>query len=1163
MSGSRKAMHAIGVTCVLTLCAGMSGGLLSQAPQKRPPALPSATTKTQPLSQQSRRNVGKAYFEQARYAEAVGEFQKVIAAGHAAATDYLNLGVALLHAVRFDDALGSLTTAKQMDPKLLAAEYNLGILLKNEQRYPDAAAALERVAAADPGDAGAWFNLGAVRLSQRKLEEAREAFGRVVAMGFARGQNFYVASLFRSFTVLSQLKRTAEAQKFLQLHEQMKGRVPEIALQGPALEGGKYGSIVVPMAPPTPPKVSAAAALTFVDVSERMGLALLPENKPKLTDRAPSFGPVVVAADYDGDGYTDLFAIIGDGNWLLHKNGNGTFEDVTEKAGVGGTGGSMDAVFADYDNSGKSSLFVAGMGGVHLYRNRGDGTFADETDKAGLALPGQELELDLSVALFDFDNDGFLDLVVGVYTYLGELVGGVDGKPPRYSYRAIRYFRNNGDGTFTEKTDEVGLKSNAGRMTKILIADFNNDGYMDLLALRDNGSPLLYLNQGDGKFADRTEDAGAALAQFVAVDGQVSDLNHDGDFDLVLWGPGGVRVLYGNGDGTFTAAVNFPAISSPTHSLPVRGATADLNGDGFDDVLAVDDKGNWHFIANLGTHFEEAKISIPLKGNSFAALAAAWLGAPGRLNLVGLTRSGKMVAFERTGPPSRWLEVKLSGAKSNTQGVGSIVEFKAGNFYNKVLAAGDRVRVFTDGLTRLDVVRVTWPNLIVQNQINVATNQRAVVRESERLASSCPLLYIWDGTKYVYYTDVLGMAPLGVLAPDGSRLPPNPQELVRLPGTMREQNGEYVIQISDELREVEFFDQVRLLAVDHPVGEEIYSDEIYSSVPQAPALFAVREKRLPVSAVDDRGRDVLPLIRELDGRYPDAFRMLRVPGLAETHTLTLDLGDVPVSATATLWLTGWVFWSDSNSARAVSSNSALQMISPYVQVRDAQGEWVTVVPDMGIPSATNRTMRVDLTGKFLSPDHHIRIVTNLCVYWDQIFLSLGDSAAPTPMAVPLLGADLHYRGFSTPASDLAHRQPDSFDYYKLLTDAPWNPLAGRYTRYGPVEDLLAKADDRLVVLATGDEMSLRFDARQLPPLRAGFARTFFLYLHGWAKDGDPNTATSRTVAPMPFGEMPQYPYGSEEIFLTSPEHQDYLRNFQTRPGHALIPPLAPLAFRPN
>jgi len=131
------------------------------------------------------------------------------------------------------------------------------------------------------------------------------------------------------------------------------------------------------------------------------------------------------------------------------------------------------------------------------------------------------------------------------------------------------------------------------------------------------------------------------------------------------------------------------------------------------------------------------------------------------------------------------------------------------------------------------------------------------------------------------------------------------------------------------------------------------------------------------------------------------------------------------------------------------------MISPYLQVRDAGGKWVTVIEDMGLPSGTNRTMRVDLTGKFLSADHHVRIVTNLCVYWDQIFFTTREAPTPAAIALPLVDADLHYRGFSALASDPDHVKPDTFDYQQVMTTAPWNPLRGNYTRYGSVGKLLA------------------------------------------------------------------------------------------------------------
>jgi hypothetical protein len=279
--------------------------------------------------------------------------------------------------------------------------------------------------------------------------------------------------------------------------------------------------------------------------------------------------------------------------------------------------------------------------------------------------------------------------------------------------------------------------------------------------------------------------------------------------------------------------------------------------------------------------------------------------------------------------------------------------------------------------------------------------------------------------------------------------------------------------------------------------------------------------------------------------------------MADLHALTLDLGELPAHAPVSLWLNGWVFWTDSNGSRALMSNRQLAMTSPYLQVRDAAGKWVTVIPDLGLPSGTNRTMRVDLAGKFLSPDRHVRIVTNLCVYWDQIFYTTNEAPAPAPGELPLVAADLHYRGFSTPTSDPEHRKPDSFNYQQVMAAAPWNPMRGNYTRYGAVDKLLARPDDQLVVLATGDELTVRFSSRALAPVKPGWKRDFFLYARGWAKDGEPNTAFAWTVQPLPFGHMSNYPPGPHDRAPSTPEYRQYLREYLTRPGYALIPPLAP------
>ena len=1126
-------------------------------------------------SLQTTRNLGKAYYEQGKYAEAAAEFRKVVASGRALATDHANLGMALMQANQFDAALGELTTARQMAPKNVAIWYNLGILYKHELRYPDATVALRRVTEADPDDPSAWFNLGTVYFSERKFPEALAAYEHVNKMGLGRGQNFYVASLYRTFTVLLRLGRQADAQKILKIHQQVHDKVPGISLQNQALDGGKYGTIWVPPAPATTAG-TPERKVAFADITGKLGVSLAGDSSRlesfkdisaaqysvpfALKNLVPLFGSSAALGDYDGDGHLDLYIVNPSGsNHLLHNNGNGTFSDVTEKAGVRGPAGSVSAIFADYDNSGHLSLFVTGVGGVTLYKNKGDGTFENATEKAGLK--GKPGELDTSALLFDSDSDGVLDLVVTAYTDLNT--------PPKkspfsfpadFSAARSRFYRNNGNGTFTDITSSTGLNAARGRMRGATFGAFTGSGYDDLVFFRDDAPPLLFVNEGEDKFVNRTREAGGTFADAVVQQAQVADFNHDGNFDLVLWTRSGPRVLFGRGNARFRAAEALPAIQPSSSPFAFEGTVADLDGDGFTDLLAQDASGKWRFLSNHTGHFREGSLALPagsLKGEGVTQVLPAWLADPGRLNLIALSRSGKLAVLEKEGPPAHWLEVKLKGYKSNMAGIGTVVELKSGNYYSKYLVTGSMSGAYTGDLTRLDVVRVTWPDQVIQNSINVKTDASISVQESERLASSCPLLYVWNGKRFVFVTDVLGVGPLGELAPDGTYVKPHPREFVRLPGFLEPRDGAYTFQVTDELREVDFVDRLRLLAVDHPADENVFANEIYSSSSAAPQLYAVRNEQLPVSAVDGHGNDVLNLLRKADGQYVAGFKRNQIPGMAETHTLALDLGNFPDSEHVALWLTGWVYWTDSNGARAMMTNPQLPMIAPYLQVKSSAGKWVTVIPDMGLPSGTNRTMRVDLSGKFLSSDHHVRIVTNLCLYWDRVFVSTNDrEIRPTQVLAPL-SADLHYRGFSVPASDPNHRRPDHFEYTRLLKLAPWNPMTGNYTRYGNVRELLSSADDRLVVMATGDEMTVGFSAGALKPLKAGWKRDLFLDAAGYAKDGEPNTAYSKTVAPLPFRAMQNYPPSKSDRAPGSREYRQYVREYQTRRGYKLIPPLAP------
>jgi hypothetical protein len=315
-------------------------------------------------------------------------------------------------------------------------------------------------------------------------------------------------------------------------------------------------------------------------------------------------------------------------------------------------------------------------------------------------------------------------------------------------------------------------------------------------------------------------------------------------------------------------------------------------------------------------------------------------------------------------------------------------------------------------------------------------------------------------------------------------------------------------------------------------------------------------------ATSDRGDDLLPLLAEADGRYVADFARGRVPGLAEHHAIVLDPGPVPEGTPLHLFLRGWVYWLNSSGMRALSGRRDLAPEGPSLQVKDASGRWVTVIEAIGVPSGIDRTLIVDLTGKFLSDDRSVRIATNLAVYWDQAFFSTdAPSAGPTLHRLPPVMADLHHRGFSRVVREPLGSAPDFFDYAHLMETAPWNAAPGLYTRFGDVLTLVSSTDDRLAVMATGDEMTLAFDADALPSVPAGRRRDFVLRLTGWAKDHEPGLPSAGTVEPLPFHGMPTYPPPEGEGFPASLAGEEYRRAFQTRRMPKLIPDLAPLGTR--
>jgi len=677
----------------------------------------------------------------------------------------------------------------------------------------------------------------------------------------------------------------------------------------------------------------------------------------------------------------------------------------------------------------------------------------------------------------------------------------------------------------------------------VAAGDFNNDGFMDLCVLTDSG-PALFANQ-KGHF--HRIDAALPARRF---DRAVwIDYDHDYDLDLVLLSDNPVLMRNEGAAGFADRTADFPFVKAvPTAAQKLRVAP---DSKAFDlavfyrdhaPVLYRDQLGGHYVVENFtGTAPDESSIDADFDND----------GRPDRAAITG----GKVhVALNRSRTTAHWIRVRLQGVKSLKLAQDAEIEIKAGTLYRKATYEGVPLLFDTGAALTVDVVRITWPNGLIQNETRQPTNKSYKYEEAQRLSGSCPMIWTWNGRAIQFITDVLGVAPLGASDGEGTYFPVDHDEYVSIPGSaLASVNGRYDLRITEELSEVSYLDQVQLLAVDHPAGTEIFTNEKFKGPPYPEfRLFGVQRRVYPKSARDDQGRDVLPRLLARDQQYPDQFPRSEL-GVAVPHTLELDFGNAAPDGRAVLLLNGWVDWPDGSTFRAASQEMKGGLVMPYLQMQDAAGQWKTVNEDMGMPAGKPKTIAVDL--RFPSASRKLRIVTNLCVYWDEIFLSEGVSAPQVrQQEVSLLSADLHFRGFSEARIHPERKQPDTFFYGAVSSNSFWNPTPGMYTRYGDVRELLQSVDDRLAILGSGDEIKLQFSS-SLPPLRSGWTRDFLLKVDGWAKDRDPNTAFSTSVEPLPFHAMTRYPYPAAEHFPDDAAHQQYRREYNTRPALRLIRPL--------
>lgn len=729
----------------------------------------------------------------------------------------------------------------------------------------------------------------------------------------------------------------------------------------------------------------------------------------------------------------------------------------------------------DADGDGRPDLLLWSARGIRLYRSGTDPVDAGLSAIAGV----------VSVAAGDLNNDGFPDLCVLTKTGAALYV--------------------NRKGVF----EKLPAALPAGPFRKAVWLDYDHDYDLDLFLLGDRS--VLLRNQGTAGFADHTADFPFAPGQVIdaaafrvlpdtkAMDLAVSYADHPG-------------VLYRDRLAGRYEKTAFDVLPAGAAAL----VPYDLDQDGWLDLA-------YHagLLLNRSGKFEPSPagdrgvpfFADPANRGRSERIPGAWAGADfnrdGLTDLAAVEPDGSIhLRINHTATKNRWLEVALNGVKNLILAPGTEVELKAGSHYQKQVYAGVPLVFGLGDREQVDTLRITWANGLIQNVTNPPVSQFLQYKEAPRLSGSCPMIYTWNGKRFEFLTDVLGVAPLGARAEDGKYFPLDHDEYVQVPGeALVPVDGRYRVRVTEELSEVTYLDQVRLIAVDHPSAVEIFSNDKWKSPPFPEfRLYGVERRIYPIrSSGGDFRRDA--------------------KAVAEMHALELDFGAAAPENRAVLVLRGRVDWADGSTFYGAAQQRDGGLVPPYLQVKDTHGQWQTVIPDMGIPSGKTKIITVDLTGKFLSRSREVRIVTNLCVYWNEIFLG-ENSAAPELYMID-------------------HRSESATLGFGSLPD--WDPTPGFYTRYGDVNDLLRSIDDRLVVMGSGDALTLTFT--EFPPPRPGWKRDFLLFFDGWAKDRDANTLYSQTVEPLPFHAMKNYgdPFPNAA----------YLRDYNTRPALHLVTRLRP------
>jgi len=1123
--------------CFLPAC--LLWGLASACSEEKPPA-PTPTTggaQAQPTAGANADLVRErvaAHLVRDERSRAREALRPLVDVEKAAFGDLLTAAAIELADNQPDAAKTFLERAAKLDGKSAALAYLRGQIARDAGETKAAREFFRAALGGAPDDLPTKLALGEAEDELDNAAEAERLYKEIVAVGPGNGAQWYVAAVYRLRNLLTRAvpSREAEAGRLDPIIRSLEARgvrapdtvtvlLGELGRVGPP---SPSGSRVEPRATP----------FTFLAGPE------LP---------LPAGVTAILARDMDGDLAPDVLVRGSSGAGLLTNTQGSLSASSTIVEGRIAT-----PIPFDVDNDGDLDLLVIRPEGAILHVNT-TGAFELAEGEWPEVPPGV-----VDWIVCDYDHEGDLDVL---------LVGAL----------GVRVWRNDSmldrakDGTlslvkarFTDASADSGLPA-SGQYDWIVAEDFDGDNDVDFLVRGPDGIVVLD-SLRDGKFALKRgvyELPASATSKPI-----VADFDGDARPDLLFVGEPSILALQ-RGKAASRSAVN---------AKPGSIATADLDLDGSLDLVWLDaTDGTLRGIQALGLASERAlAVSDPVPAGD--RLVVADFDGDCRVDLA-IESRGSLRVHTNASEVGRGARFAWKGLRDNRRAVGAVFEVRVGSIYRRIYWSGEPELVGIGAASSIDVLRVTWPNGVQTTRLDTQLDgcgaamdpaeALGVLTQGDGQVGSCPFLYTWNGKTYEFISDVLGTTPLGLRMAPGMFVPPDHDEYVLVTGEqLVPKDGEYTLQLTEELREVTYLDFAKLLVVDSPAATEIYPNELFCFPPfPVHHVHTVREPLLPTKATGSDGRDWTAALARNDDVFPQPMEIHpeQFAGLAKPWFLELEFDPARVrdAQKLRLVLTGWFFWSDASANMAAARSEGVAFVPPMFQVPDGQGGWRDTGPPVGFPAGKTKTMIVDVAPFLDRADPRIRVSTTLRLYWDRIALAVdGDDAPLEVRELALTGASSWRRGYSAPLDAVPPgeanpaNKPERFDWDQLTSMPRWNQHPGFYTRYGECTELVTAVDDRFLILGAGDAATLRFAAKDLPPPAAGMRRDYLVYLDGWAKDRDPNTIEALNVEPLPFHAMSGYPYRADEHFPDTEAHRAWRRDWLTRPAFEWIAPISPL-----